>query len=403
MAALLYGNINFYDRFAGTLRQEPDSRFAFHYDEAYVSTGRPAIAYTLPLQSDAIYSVSGLHPFFDNLVAEGWLAKAQARALGIGGDDRFARLLAFGHDCVGAASVLDPKPRTQPNLDAGSPEEIAALANRASISGVQPKLLVVKTAHGYRPAGPSEASTHIAKLPSGSLPGIVELEYLTMTAAAELLRPDTIAEIEVAPVTGLPGRCLVVRRFDRQPDGRKLHFEEFNQLLNRPSDAKYDGAYSEMASFIRTNGRCEVGDADLLLRRVLACILLGNNDAHMKNFGLLYMGSAMRLSPIYDFVAVSLYPEYDSALALRMGPGTNPRRLSAISAKNVEAMAKSFGYGRGALLQAVHDLGLRLDHAIGAVHASRHGTLEQKSGLTEYMRKRWNATFRTIGSSIGKK
>jgi serine/threonine-protein kinase HipA len=403
MAELLYGNLTFHDRFSGILRQEPDGRFAFRYDEAYLTSGSPAIAYTLPLQPDPIYSAGGLHAFFDNLVAEGWLANAQARALGIGGDDRFACLLAFGHDCVGAASILDPKPRTQPHLDAGTPEEIAALANRASISGVQPKLLVVKTDRGYRPAGPAEGSTHIAKLASGSLPGIVELEYVTMIAAAELLRPDTIAEIEVAAVTGLPGRCLVVRRFDRLPDGRKLHFEEFNQLLGRPSEAKYDGAYSEMASFIRANPRCEVADADLLLRRILACILLGNNDAHMKNFGLLYMGSAMRLSPIYDFVAVSLYPEYDSALALRMGPGTNPGRLSAISPKNVEAMAKSFGFGRGALLQAVHDLGARLDAAVNAVQESPHGTTVQKAKLTDYMRKRWNGIFRLIGSSIGKK
>jgi len=401
MAELLYGNLTFYDRFAGILRQEPDSRFAFQYDEAYLATGRPAIAYTLPLQSDPIYNSSGLHAFFDNLVAEGWLANAQARALGIGSDDRFARLLAFGHDCVGAASILDPRPRIQPNLDAGSPEEIAALANRASISGVQPKLLVVKTNNGYRPAGPSEASTHIAKLPSGSLPGIVELEYLTMTAAAELLRPDAIAEIEVAPVAGLPGRCLIVRRFDRLEDGSKVHFEEFNQLLNHSSEAKYDGAYSDMAAFLRGNPRCQVADADLLLRRVLACILLGNNDAHMKNFGLLYAGSAMRLAPVYDFLAVSLYPDYDSTLALRMGVGTNPGRLSAISGKNVEALAKSFGYGRGALLQAVHDLGARLEGAVDAVLEAPHGSSMQKTNLAEYMRKRWNGTFSLIGNSIG--
>jgi serine/threonine-protein kinase HipA len=397
MAELLYGNVYFHDRFAGVLRQEPDGRFAFNYDDAYLTAGKPAIAYTLPLQAETHYSATGLHPFFDNLVAEGWLANAQARALNISRDNRFARLLAFGHDCVGAASVLDPKPRTQTHLDTESPEETAALANRASISGVQPKLLVVKAESGYRPAGSSEASTHIAKLPSGSLPGIVELEYLTMIAAQELLRPDTIAEIEVANVTGLHGPCLVVRRFDRLPDASKLHFEEFNQLLGKPSEAKYEGAYSDMAALIRENPRCEVADADILLRRVLASILLGNNDAHLKNFGLLYIGSAMRLAPIYDLLAVSLYPDYDSALALRMGPGTNPARLSAISAKNVEVLAKSFGYGRGALQQAVHDLGARLDSAIHAVQAAPRGTTVRKTDLTEYMRKRWNGTFNSIG------
>ena len=168
---MLYGNLSFHNLFAGILRQEPDGRFAFRYDEAYLTTGSPAIAYTLPLQTDPIYSAGGLHPFFDNLVAEGWLANAQARALGIGGDDRFARLLAFGHDCVSAASILDPKPRTQPHLDAGSPDEIAALATRASISGVQPKLLVVKRILATAPPGPTKQartspSCHQARFPA---------------------------------------------------------------------------------------------------------------------------------------------------------------------------------------------------------------------------------------------
>ena len=111
------------------------------------------------------------HPYFDNLVAEGWLAHAQARSLGIPSGDRFGRLLAFGHDCIGATSVLDPRPGTQPDLRTGTPEELAALASRASISGVQPKMLAVRGDAGYRPAGAGEASTHIAKMPSAGCRG----------------------------------------------------------------------------------------------------------------------------------------------------------------------------------------------------------------------------------------
>src|SRR4030088_1926894 len=143
MATALYGNVYFGEAFAGLLREEPDGRYTFSYYSAYLESGNPAIAYTLPLQLDPIYSAGGLHPYFDNLVAEGWLANAQSRALGIQSHDRFGRLLAFGHDCIGAVSVLDPRPRTQPKLDAGTAEQIAALASRASISGVQPKMLAV--------------------------------------------------------------------------------------------------------------------------------------------------------------------------------------------------------------------------------------------------------------------
>ena len=402
MAEALYGNVYFREAFAGMLREEPDGRYTFTYDPAYVASGNPGVAHTLPLQLGPIYSTGGLHSYFDNLVAEGWLANAQMRALGLQPHNRFARLLAFGHDCIGAVSVLDPRARKQPDLHTGTAEEIAALASRASISGVQPKMLAVQTAAGYRPATAREASTHIAKLPSGQLPGIVELEYLTTRAAVELLQEDRTVTLEIAAVSGVRRPCLLVRRFDRTPGGAKIHFEEFNQLLDRPSEAKYEGSYAGMADFMRANPRCEAADIDFLFRRVLASILLGNNDAHLKNFGLLYEGAAMRLSPVYDFVAAALYPEYNSALALRLGAGPNPRKLGALTAKHVEALAKSFALGRGALLQAVHDLGLRLDAAEQAVSDAPHGTTRQKTDLIQLMRKRWNGTFKSLGKSIGK-
>ncbi|MBZ5626553.1 MAG: HipA domain-containing protein [Acidobacteriia bacterium] len=397
MAQTLYGNVYYQTAYAGVLREEPDGRYTFTYHPDYLEAGNPAIAFTLPLQLARIYSRGGLHSFFDNLVSEGWLANAQARALGIQTNDRFGRLLAFGHDCIGAVSVLDPRPRSQPDLQAGSPDEIAALASRASISGVQPKLMAVKTDGGYRPARSSEPSTHVAKLPSGHLQGIVDLEYLTTTAAAQLLSDDRLVDLEIARVDGVRAPCLLVRRFDRSAGVAKIHFEEFNQLLDRPAEAKYEGSYAEMAAFIRTHPRCETADIDFLFRRVLACILLGNNDAHMKNFGLLYEGSAMRLSPAYDLVAGALYPGLDSQLALRIGEGPNPRSLGALGPKHIQALAKSFGIGRGSLLQAVHDLEVRLDAALEAVNQAQFGKASQKKQLIEFMRKRWNGTFKSIG------
>jgi serine/threonine-protein kinase HipA len=397
MAETLYGNVYFGESYAGLLREEPDGRYTFTYDPGYIESGNAAIAYSLPLQFGPIHSAGGLHPCFDNLVAEGWLANAQARALGIRPDHRFGRLLAFGHDCIGAVSVQDPRPKNQPKLNAGTLNEIAALASRASISGVQPKMLAVRSGTGYRPARAGESSTHIAKLPSGQLRGIVGLEYLTTAAAAQMLKRDRTVALEVADVTGVSGPCLLVPRFDRTADGAKIHFEEFSQLLGRPSDAKYEGSYSEMAGFLRANPRCEPVDIDSLFRRILVCILLGNNDAHLKNFGLLYEGMAMRLAPGYDYVAAALYPEFNSGLALRLSAGPNPRTIGALTAKHVEALAKSFGLGRGALLQAVHDLSAGLDAAEEAVKGAPHGTAVQKRDLIQFMRKRWNGTFKSIG------
>jgi serine/threonine-protein kinase HipA len=398
MATRLYGSVFFKKEVAGTLEQVPDGRFAFTYAPSYLDGDGAQIAYTLPRQAEPHYSFS-LHPFFDNLVAEGWLARAQARALGIRGDDRFARLLAFGLDCPGAVSVVDPKPASTPDLTHGTGEEIAALTNRASISGVQPKLFAVQEGKKFRPAQRGEPSTRIAKLPSPELEHLVELEYLTTSAARVLLPMDEIVEVEIAPVEKIHGECLLVRRFDRMGSGKKIHFEEFNQLLGRPSEAKYEGSYGEMAGFIReqqTQQR-EI-DIDKLFRRVLVCILLGNNDAHSKNFALLYTQEGFRLGPFYDIVAPSVYPRFRrTGLALKITPGTNPHSLSDIGPKHLSLLAKSFGLNHAALELAVSDLKRQLGAAQEAVRECKVGNTQLKKQLIDLMGKRWNGTFASIG------
>jgi serine/threonine-protein kinase HipA len=398
MATYLYGTVYFQDLVAGTLQQVPDGRYAFTYDRSYLDAGQPPIAYTLARDIAPIYS-PGLHSFLDNLVAEGWLARAQARSLGINTADWFGRLLAFGSDCPGAVSVIDPRPTHEPDLQEGSAEEIAALTNRASISGVQPKLFALRDGGAYRPAHTGERSTHIAKLSSGELAEIVELEYLTTTAATALLPEDETVEVEVAPIDGIQGSCLLVRRFDRTATGGKIHFEEFNQLFGRPADAKYEGSYGEMARFILANQREQrEQDVDRLFRRILACILLGNNDAHAKNFGLLYTGNGFRLAPFYDIVAAALYDRFkDGSLALKIGAGANPRGLASLGPKHLSTLATSFELSENALTLAVGDLKRRLPAALRAIGQSPIGSAELKQKLETFMRKQWNGTFDLIG------
>jgi serine/threonine-protein kinase HipA len=398
MAVNLFGTVYFRELVAGTLQQVPDGRYAFTYDRTYIESGRPQIAHTLPREIGAQYS-AGLPAFFDNLVAEGWLARAQARALGIPAEDRFARLLAFGRDCPGAVSVIDPRPTSEPNLTQGTTEEIAALTNRASISGVQPKLFAIRDGDGYRAARTGEWSTHIAKLPSGELPDIVEIEYLTTLAAAVLLPDDQIVDVGVAPVRGIDGTSLLVRRFDRTVAGEKIHFEEFNQLLGRPAEAKYDGSYGEMARFILANQATQrEQDVDRLFRRVLACILLGNNDAHSKNFGLLYTDNGFRLAPFYDVVAAALYDRFKgSPLALKIGAGTNPGTLAGIGDKHLAILAESFGLTKQALVLAVSDLKRRFPAALEKIDRASGVSAALKEKLKTFMGKRWNGTFDSIG------
>jgi len=403
MATSLWGKVYYDGNYAGELRQEPGGRCIFSYDPTYLERQRPAIAFTLPLQAAPHISEQGLHPFFDNLVAEGWLRNAQARALKIDPSNRFALLLAFGHDCAGAVSVIDPAPSEKLSIETGDAVTRAALASRASLSGIQPKLLAVQDGKRFRPARGDEHSTYIAKRPSGTLLDIVENEYLTTLANAALLPDDDIAEVQIAELEGLGDqRALLVKRFDRLPSGAKRHFEEFNQLLGRRSgDDKYAAAYDDIAAFILRYGA--KADAWRLYRRILACFLTGNTDAHLKNFAMFHTPEGLRLTPAYDLVAAALYPDFKT-LALAIGSAAS-LTLSDLKPKHLFALGEAFDLDEALIAGSVETLGTRRKAAENAVTAAakKYDAVQLGNSLLELMDRRWNGSFASIGRFLSKK
>ncbi len=404
MAASLWGKVYYNDTYAGELRQEPGDRCVFTYDPTYLENQNPAIAFTLPRRAEPFVNELGLHPFFDNLIAEGWLRNAQARALKIDPGHRFALLLAFGRDCAGAVSILDPAPIAEANLDVGDSNSTAALASRASLSGVQPKLLAVKEGRGFRPARANETSHFIAKLPSGALRDIVENEYLTTVASRALFPDDKFVALQIASVEGVEGRALLVERFDRLSSGTKRHFEEFNQLLGRRSgDDKYVASYDDLGAFIASTPGCTPVDAWRLFRRILGCFITGNTDAHLKNFAMFHTRDGLRLTPAYDLVAVALYPEYHQ-LALAIGSAAN-LSIDAVRPKHLIALAEAFGLEMDVALKAIDEIGARRGEVEKAVlrAGTEVGAEQLGNNLLELMERRWNGSFASTGHYLSKK
>jgi HipA-like protein len=78
----------------------------FVYDAAWLSRADALpVSLTLPLRAEGFES-GGLHPFFENLLAEGWLLELSTVKLKIPKDDAFGLLLATCADCVGAVEIL---------------------------------------------------------------------------------------------------------------------------------------------------------------------------------------------------------------------------------------------------------------------------------------------------------
>jgi serine/threonine-protein kinase HipA len=401
MAELLWGQVYMDGFYAGMLRQEPGERCSFTYDVSYLSGGK-AIAWTLPLQERAHISERGLHPFFDNLVAEGWLEEAQTRLLGKRVASRFELLLAFGRDCAGAVSVHDPSPAALDRLkmDLKDPKQVALLKGRASLSGVQPKFALVKEKGKFRPAAGVETSTHIAKFSSASHEDLIWNEYLTMQAIGTLLPGDSVAEVDVGAIEGFSEPVLIIKRFDRTMEGGRMHFEEFNQLLGRPSAGKYDGGYREMADFIRGTPGCIEADVYKLYLRILAGLLLGNTDMHFKNFALLYTPAGLRLSPSYDQVAAALYDYKTVALAIG---GIADMAWGGLKARSLVRLGTEFGLSKAAMTMAFESLAARREKMFEAIAADKQGSEELKGNLLKLVKKRWNGTFSLIGRELSKK
>lgn len=403
MAHLLWGNVYFKTTFAGVLSQVPGSRCQFQYDESYLNTDHPSIAYTLPLRKEPHTSENILLPFFDNLVAEGWLEQAQARLLGKRHSNRFELLLAFGADCAGAVSIIDPNPAKlfTDKLDMHDAKNVALLKSRASLSGIQPKLTLVKEKGQFRPAQAGETSTYIAKFPSTTLPDITYNEWLTTCACKALLPEDHVVEMQIDSIEGFSDDALIIKRFDRTEQGERLHFEEFNQLLNLYSEDKYDGAYKDMANFIQTQKNCIPADNFKLFIRILVGILTGNTDMHFKNFAMMHIHNNLELSPAYDQVAAAIYPPYQY-MGLAFDSAID-REIGKLKPKNIIALGHEFGFKNDTIMLAIEKIKKNIDAAKDAVNQAAKNNTLMGNNIIRFMEKRWNGIFSLIGKYMLKK
>lgn len=93
--------------------EETDAGSRFSYDRDWLARSDALpISLTLPLRPEP-YESRGLHPFFENLLPEGWLLEISTAKLKIPKDDAFGLLLATCADCVGAVEVR-PAERSEP-------------------------------------------------------------------------------------------------------------------------------------------------------------------------------------------------------------------------------------------------------------------------------------------------
>jgi serine/threonine-protein kinase HipA len=196
--------------------------------------------------------------------------------------------------------------------------EAARRADKMSIQGVQPKLsAVLKPADGVFEIVDS-GGRFILKPNPPPWEEVPANEALTMTLARH-------AGIEVPPhglLQAVDGSWIyVIRRFDREGRGRKLHVEDFAQLSGATRETKYASSLEKLAAVVETHCSFPAIEKAVLARRLLFCFLTGNEDMHLKNFSLIVREGMVRLAPAYDLlnstVVLGKAAIEESALPLR--------------------------------------------------------------------------------------
>lgn len=349
----------------GALRLDENGDLAFAYDAGWLADDRcPAISLSLPKQG-APFGRARTRPFFAGLLPEEGPRQAVARILGVSRENDFRLLEGLGGDVAGALSlwpegefpaVHDDDAPVQPLPEKELERILQDLPRRPlmageggvrlSLAGAQPKLPVVLADGQVALPGAGQPTTHILKPAPKEYPTFPENEVFCMRLAAALGLDVAHAE----PLRAGDQTCLLVQRYDRarESDGRlrRLHQEDFCQALGVTPEHKYASErgpdFRRSFDLLRQAIRPPAPAVLALLDAALFNLIIGNADAHGKNFSLLHTDEGLRLAPLYDLLCTTFYPEVHGNMAMRMGGRS---RLEDFTPDTLTDFAAQIGVG----------------------------------------------------------
>ncbi|MET3143537.1 UNVERIFIED_ORG: serine/threonine-protein kinase HipA [Arthrobacter sp. UYEF2] len=297
-------------------------KMSFRYDQNIVAEyGASSILLSLSLPVDR-KKIDGaaVYNYFDGLLPEGQVRSHIAAENGLSTPDALGLLAVLGADCAGAVQALPAD--TSTGGPAGSRpmtvDEVAGVvealpswdlpddfAITASLGGIQSKVLLSRHWGGWAWPGRGAVSTHIIKPEplDSPVPHLLASEDWALKVAEAAGLPAAEARLE----TFGSRQAIVVTRYDRTPDGGRLHQEDFTQALALASTSKYETStappsrLTQLAKAAAPHTRDDREFRRALLRAITFNLVIGNGDAHSKNYSMLLRdGGEVMLAPLYD-------------------------------------------------------------------------------------------------------
>tara|TARA_R110002095_G_scaffold66488_1_gene56411 strand:- start:907 stop:2181 length:1275 start_codon:yes stop_codon:yes gene_type:complete len=340
---------------------------SFTYEMAYLKDPKAAkLSASLPLQGGA-FDHPTTFAFFTGLLPDEYVRKRLARYLGLSEKNIFALLKEIGGECAGAVSLHQEgtSPRTQIEqtyrvLENKEAHDILShldkrpmLAGeediRISGAGAQNKLIISLIQGKIAIPTGNTPSTHIIKPAIKDIAHSVHNEFFCMKLAKAVGLP--VPEVYIHWLENEP--YYLIERYDRclLKDGsiRRLHQEDFCQALHIPAEQKYEneGGPSLLQCFDFLDQRMASGvmagrNKITLLEGVIFNFLIGNGDAHGKNFSLLYKEEAESLAPFYDLMSTVIYiGAFKAKMAMKLA---GQSKFKDVVLHHFERLGESIGF-----------------------------------------------------------
>jgi len=402
---------------AGTLERLPQAKLRFAYSPSYASAGGAPVSLSLPLRGEA-FEDAECAPFFQGLLPEGDFLRAIARTFHVSAENPFAVLAAIGGECAGAIG-LGPTEGPAPGTDAPPPrwlddQEVRELLEelpsrplalldeaeeedgiRISLAGAHDKIGVLRKEARIGLTRGAPPSTHILKLPIARVaePIVDEAYCMALAAAVDL----DVAAAEPRKAGG--HEFLLVRRYDRDTGSAgdtRIHQEDFCQALGVAPEEKYEGeggpGVAGCAALLWRASSAPARDIVAFADALVFNFLIGNHDAHAKNYSLLLDGpEAVRLAPLYDLLCTAVFAGTRRKLAMKYGgenrPGYLRRRHLDRLAGELEVKPKLVRRRAERMIELVGDHAGAAREALPAEFQDRP-LLEQIAAIVEERRER---------------
>ncbi len=352
-------NVYFEDRLAGELSQDRYGTLCFQYHQEYIATGYPPISVSMPVCKEMYYG-NEAHAYFTGLLPEEDILTATANIIGTSRLNYFKLITELGKEPIGSIkigdnSITELREYEEISIDdlnkiiLGNEPLLAALYNekelRLSLAGAQSKTGLFYSEGRYFVPKNGSPSNIILKHANAKFPDLVYNEYACMKIASAV--GVKIPKIRLESTSTEP--LYIIERYDRNVSDKKIHRihqEDFCQSLGIMSQSKYeaDGGprFADCVRLIRKATTVPAIEINRFISLFLFNLIIGNKDAHGKNYSILFNKQKTELSPAYDILSTTYYP----SLSNKMSMSINGKfELDQIREDDLYQMAQSANVG----------------------------------------------------------